>query len=477
MRLLQITKIALCFLVITTMNAQEQESINCDLNFKEALFFLKGDENFKKDTAKAIAYLKPCAALGFDDAQLLLGRLYLGEKTEEGNLRAFDLIKKSATQNNPIAIADLGILYKYGYGCELNFNKARRLFKKAAEMGNDKAAYSLGYLYLKGLGNITQDYLKAVEWFKKSNYSMAKYWLGVCYYKGYGVAKNNQKANEYLNTNFSESVEIGYTTTILNENDQNLITDIDLQEEDTSIEENIKDEFLLGKWKGKLLKLDWSSSTIEEKFDVSITFKYDSVNEVTTSEIAFENKKIEDEYLKLNNTVYFNNTSISLPHLSFSEQIPAVLESQLLSIDFTLKIINETNYLIGNIESYISGFNEPGVPLRLVLEKENGFTNSANEMSDEVLKALSAQEENFIKLYPNPFQDDLIISYTLNSSSFVKVLFNDFYGNNAMQIEPGKTQDKGDYTYYYNTTSLQKGTYIVSVITDDKKYTRIIIKK
>jgi TPR repeat protein len=31
---------------------------------------------------------------------------------------------------------------------------------------------------------------------------MAKYWLGVCYLKGYGIAQNTTLANAYLNTHF-----------------------------------------------------------------------------------------------------------------------------------------------------------------------------------------------------------------------------------------------------------------------------------
>ena len=51
--------------------------------------------------------------------------------------------------------------------------------------------------------------------------------------------------------------------------------------------------------------------------------------------------------------------------------------------------------------------------------------------------ALSAQEDNFIQLYPNPFKTDLIISYTLDMPSFVEVRLTDIQGTNNALIKKG----------------------------------------
>jgi TPR repeat protein len=122
-----------------TVKAQEKK-LDCDFNFREALFYLKGDENFKKDSLKSIEFLKPCLKIGDAKAQLLMARLYTAKKDEKNYKKAFKLLKKSAKQGNAIAAGDLGVLYKYGRGCNLNFNKARKWFKKAAELGNNKAS-------------------------------------------------------------------------------------------------------------------------------------------------------------------------------------------------------------------------------------------------------------------------------------------------------------------------------------------------
>ncbi len=469
--------VALTFFSLTS-NAQEQEQYDCSFYYREALFYLKGDEYTKKDPEKAIEYLKPCAKKGFDKAQLLLGRLYSFENTEEADKKAFDLIKKAAEQKNAIAMADLGIMFKYGRGCKLSFNKARKWFKKSVKLGNDKAAYSLGYLYLKGLGNVAQDYEEATKWFKKSDYSMAKYWLGVCYYKGYGVTKNIPKANELLETNFKTTNML--PVTLVKEKDLEVgdIEDVSIiNEEDNNSILAVSEENLIGKWKGKLVQLDWSESAVEDKSDVSLEVKLDAVSGELFAVINFKGNVIEDKIIKLDNSIYFDNTFIELSHESFNNEIPKSLSHQLLSGDLQLKTLKNTPYLTIKINSYVNEWNEKGVPISLVLTKEVGAGNSKEELSDEALKALSEQEDSFIKLYPNPFERDLIISYKLNNAARTKVQVNDLYGNVISIIENEKIKEKGEHRYFFNGFELKKGVYVVSVVVNNKNNTRVIIKK
>ena len=134
------------------------------------MFYLKGSEFVPRDSLKAIAYLEPCVEAAYSDAQLLMGRLYLNSTNPDNYKKGFSLLKKAAKQDNEKAACDLGILYKYGKGCQMNFDKSRKWFQTAAELGSSKAAYSLGYLSYKGLGTIEQDYTEAVQWFQKSDY-------------------------------------------------------------------------------------------------------------------------------------------------------------------------------------------------------------------------------------------------------------------------------------------------------------------
>jgi hypothetical protein len=459
---------------ITTI--QSQKKIDCDVNFKNALFYLKGDENFKRDTLKSIKYLKPCLKVGDANAQLLMARIYLSKNDEKSDKKAFKLLKKAAHQQNKYAAGDLGILYKYGRGCTLNINKAKKWFKKGAELGNQSATYSLGYLYFKGFGNLTQDYVKAIKWFKKSTHPMAKYWLGVCYYYGYGLPKNLAKANELLGANF---------------NDDNLSKKIeDSKDSDTAVLKKIKessDDFELpktihknefyGTWKGTLFQLDWSNTYIEQKIPLNIEFIYDSENHNATYAITVAEQVISGNLIKANNSIYFEDLSVALPHASFHKKIPTKLLHQFLSSELALKEVDGINYLTGNIENHIGKWNESGAPLQFVLQKKETFSNSDKELTDEALKALSAQKNNFIKLYPNPFREDLIISYTLEKASNIQIKVSDIKGLKTFVVEKGVSQKPGNHRYFFNGTQLLKGLYVVTVITDSGKKTRIIVKK
>jgi hypothetical protein len=468
-------KITLLFLLCFIIKIHSQEKLDCDLNLKEALSYVQLSKDLKKDYLKVINLLKPCLKVRDAKSQLLMGRLYAAKKNEKSYKKAFKLFKKSAKQGNPIATGDLGAMYKYGRGCKLNLNKARKWFKKGAELGNSRASYSLGYMYLKGFGNIDQDYSKAIKWFKKSEHPMSKYWLGVCYYYGYGVQQNIKKANELLGTNFENTTTTNGNLTSTEDSTENISESLEI--ENTPNSEKISENNLFGKWSGSLLQYDWSGKQIEQKFPINIEFVYDAINETPTYTIDIENQELHGSLTQLDDAIYFEDTQINLPHISFNEKIPAKIDYQILSSNLIIKKIMETDYLVGSIETYIEGWNESGAPLKFVLKKRETFANSEQELSDDLLRALAEKEESFIKLYPNPFESDLIISYTLETPSFVEVRITDINGTKSSVIEKGKVQKKGKYSYFFNGTNLEKGIYIVTVISNNQKKTRIIVKK
>uniref|UniRef100_UPI00261D0249 T9SS type A sorting domain-containing protein n=1 Tax=uncultured Tenacibaculum sp. TaxID=174713 RepID=UPI00261D0249 len=117
------------------------------------------------------------------------------------------------------------------------------------------------------------------------------------------------------------------------------------------------------------------------------------------------------------------------------------------------------------------------LPIRMVLTKVKGFENSEDELSDDALKALSEQENNFIKLYPNPFENDLIVSYSLEEKATVKVELLDLSGNSIVELEKEVLQEKGSYNYFVDGTHLEKGMYIITVVVNNQRETRIVVKK
>lgn len=463
--------------LILTTSFYAQDELDCNYNFKVALSKLYLSQDFKKDSLEITQLLNPCVLKDDDKAQLLLGKFYTNLGDTKSFEKAFELLNKSAKNGNSMAMAELGSLYKYGKGCDLNFNKARNWFKKGAELNDDKASYSLGYLYLKGFGNIDQNYTKAIKWFEKSQHPMAKYWLGVCYYYGYGVEKNVSKANELLGTNFENPHQNSNNSNeTIDSNNFESTNPIDvIENQNTGLD--VSESNLLGKWKGNILKYDWSGKHVEQRNSVIVEFKNDSITQLPIYVITVSDQIIKGNLNLYNNVIFFEENKLKFPHNSFNEKIPNELNYDFLSADLSLKVLNERTFLIGNIDSYIPEFNEPGAPLKFVLSKIETFSNTSEEISDKILEAISMQEVSFIKLYPNPFIDDLIISYTLEKPSFVEVKITNVNGTENTIIRKGENQKKGKHNYFFGGSNLNKGAYIVSVFVDNTRKTRIIIKK
>ena len=154
------------------------------------------------------------------------------------------------------------------------------------------------------------------------------------------------------------------------------------------------------------------------------------------------------------------------------------MEHEFLSSELSLKNIAGTHYLIGEIESYIPEWNEPSTPMRFVLTKESVTTENNIEISEEVLQALATQKNSFIKLYPNPFESDLIVAYTLKEPSHIQIkLINILDMTQTHTIEQGKQQQTGDYRYHFDGSTLKKGLYAVSIYVNGVKKTKLIVKK
>jgi len=473
---LPISIIVFSFIILASLKLKAQDNLDCEFNIREAVFYLKGDDNFKKDSLKSISLLKPCVNIGNPKALFVLGKLHSLKNTKKDNKIAFRLFEKSAKQNYAPAITALGILHKYGRGCRLNLNKARKYFKKGALLQDNKAMYCLGYLYLKGYGEIDQNYSKAIKWFKKSNHPMAKYWLGACYYYGYGVTQNIEKANSLLGTDFDLKNKKTSIKTKIIKSIQASVDSSNASSLEEKVIKPITENDLFGKWKGSLLQFDWSGKYIEQQIPVSIKFEVDTINNISKQHILINNQEFETELDLFNNTIFFEDFEYSLPHQNFNTTLPSTLDYELLSSELNIAEYDNTKYLVGSVENYIPKWKETGKPLTFIIKKEETFSNSNQEISEDILLALSEQKHNFIKLYPNPFEDDLIISYYLERKSTTKVEVTDINGFSKTTLQQIGTQNKGKYTYYYDGKRLRKGIYIVSVYVNSNRTTKLIIK-
>jgi len=469
------TTLAFAIFLFLVNIVNSQSKLDCDFNLHRAIQHYRGDSLFAKDIHLAKQYLQPCLAQHNPLAQLFMGRFLVDSKDTNNHKKGFEWIKKSAAQDNATAATDLGVLFKYGKGCKVNIRKAKKWFKKAYELGDDKAAYTIGYLYLKGFHPIKQDYKKAISWFEKSNYPMAKYWLGVCHLKGYGTDINTTKAMMYLGIKNSaaDTLIVASSTKGINSN-QKTPTVAPTEEIDNSISLDIPvtTNSLLGTWKGNLLLLDWSATHIEHAVPIEFNFKKLVENNETTITITVNKQKQVLNYSNYDESYYFENLNITLPHDSYKKEIPNSLQHQLLGTDFTITALEDNQFLTGYLDSYIQEWNEIGAPMFLTLKK----ADENDDIKEDALLALDKQVDQFIKLYPNPFQHQLIIQYELVQAQFTEVKIQSFNGSINRTLKPSSFQQIGKHQFDIDSSSFPNGIYIVSILLEHERKTRIIVK-
>ncbi len=477
---------------ISIVKAQD----SCEDKIQRVKQELRSSNPFKDKTA-LFSLIEPCALNGNAEAQNFLGVCYLnGLGVEKDNKKAVTYILRAANQGYANAQYNLGRLYKYGTGLKIDFNKAIEWFEAGSSNGSQKAAYALGYMYYKGIG-VEQDYQKAIYWFEHSTDSMARHFLGLCYYLGYGVPANEEKATEVLLNNpiFNSKTLIDYIKNEQKEKleiktEESLSSDspdsnpmspevVNQTEDELKYypEENIEFEDLKGVWKGKFVQYDWSGNYKERVIPIDVTVEINPETEAINVKTELVDQQLSSTAIWQDETLYLEDVTqtVTLSRLYAEHPKQLDLDYNFLSLQLQKYKYQGVTYLVGVLDSYIPEWKEYGKPVNLVLKPEGV---EGNELDEEVILALAEQEDQFIKLYPIPFNEHLTIQYQLETSSNAYVELIDLHGTNKTIIQPTIWQESGDYTYSIPVnSSLPEGLYVIRLMAGDQLYTRMIIKE
>lgn len=109
------------------------------------------------------------------------------------------------------------------------------------------------------------------------------------------------------------------------------------------------------------------------------------------------------------------------------------------------------------------------------LEDENK-QGDGNKDSDVQVKTATLEDIMECKMYPNPVESVLNIEYTLKKDANVSFYIYSMEGNVVNMIK-NKYQRAGTYYEYINCHSLQRRSYVLRIIADDKFANEVIIKK
>jgi len=176
--------------------------------------------------------------------------------------------------------------------------------------------------------------------------------------------------------------------------------------------------------------------------------------------------------------IVFDNLKIKLPRLYQDQNTLSKLDYQILTSDLEIKAIGSLRYLTGYVDTQVLNWAEPGPPMLMVLANTKLWSANGQELSQELIAALVAQEDDsFITVYPNPFVSDLLIQYELARASFTRVALYSLDGLFSETIVEGELQAEGKQLYYLDGSDYPKGVYVVRVTTDQVSSTQLIIKE
>lgn len=437
--------------------------------------------------------LLPCAANGNLLAQNYIGLMYIhGLGIAKDENQGFTYIEKAAKNGNAVAQYNLGNLYREGIGCQLNMNVAVEWYKKAVGQKNSRAAYLLGYMYLKAFG-VPQDYSLAIEWFNKSDYAMAKHWLGVCYYLGYGVEQNTEKALEYLYGNTTpnsvaflqnlktDKLELvtSKTSGAINETDKEakkispelIARSREIIVADRSEIQNIKPKTILGEWTGRFIEYDWSGVTPQRILPIQVNFSKDKDGILKTN-IQFEGQTFESASLLKENILVVNDFNFKLDQLYPHDFKNDKLEYAVSGFNVSQKEYNTVPYLLLDVDSFIEYWREPGTPISIILRPKNAGVPD----DDALLLALASQKADFIKVYPVPFNEQLYIAFDLNEPANIELTLTNVTTAQT-QKRAATNLEAGAQSFTLDTSTLPKGFYIIQIKENEKLHTKTIVKQ
>ena len=171
----------------------------------------------------------------------------------------------------------------------------------------------------------------------------------------------------------------------------------------------------------------------------------------------------------------FGKLNLNIKH-PYSSNATDILNYELIPSEIKFINHNTTEFIVFSTESFIDGWKEPGAPMLLILRKEKSLTDNNIEVSNEIMTALEAQEDSFIKLYPNPFKDNLIIAYNLDEPVYVSVTITSIDGSKSYTIDNNGYKQAGMHTYSFDGSTLKKGIYVINITYGSKRETKTIIK-
>lgn len=195
------------------------------------------------------------------------------------------------------------------------------------------------------------------------------------------------------------------------------------------------------------------TATVQILFDKNNDGKYDETNDV----------RLESKPLSMNfsgwKEVHFNINSTEFKVVSKSKDDDfSVLEQEALGIQFSFQTGKE--FVAGPVETGVAMISE----------------RYSKELKQETAQNEINSDESFFnaKNYPNPFNPETKINYTLKNSTSVKITVYDRLGREVVVLVD-ESQSEGEHSVTFNAASLPSGVYFYRIKTPEKVEVRKMV--
>ena len=469
------------------------------LNVNRIMNILKYDDDFLRKE-RAWTVLTTHANRDATGAMYMLGLAYVeGVYAEKNYNLARFWWEKASTHGCHGSNYGLARMYRLGIGVEQNFETALYYAQRAAESGTPQSLYTVGYYYYKGLG-VEQSYSKAIEYFEAAasgGHGMAAYMLGLCYRNGYGVERDIAQGNSWL----EEANLLGNTRAnveLVAEVPERPLHAIQMtslpaavsmekssETQHERITHSIKSRTILeGRYTGTLITYDWSGKYPLTESSLDVTFEPNGkdilvrwIEEDATELMA--TATLTDAGLVFNNALYSKKDHFNRRQPRRWDVVKATLH---------YSSVDGQPVLSGNLQLHCPRLKEPGRPTYLVLQPKP--TNKVDQLLvadvnvhagvDWSLSKVEVQtvptQQTPVLIYPNPFSDDLNVSFTLEEESLCQISIYSMSGVLVFHQNLG-VLGQGVHNYQLSVSGFAVGSYVIRLTYGNQSHTHTIVKQ
>ena len=447
--------------------------------------------------AKALEIFTKGVEQGNARAMNGLGMLYnKGIGVEENHVQALQWFEKAAAKGYSAALYNAALMHKDGNGTTQDFKRAYEYYSQSAARGFTSGLYGQGYMLYKGLG-VAQDYIKAFTLFKKGallGSTGSMYMLGLCYRNGYGTALNIDSARYWLKKVAAKGdkraiaeleepeAENSFEKKSSNYKKDKAATKPNILAEEKTyrkIEQRTSETEMEGTYTGYIIRYDWSGKHVINKSQ--LTLKLIRMNNQLNGEWEEEDGNTTSFQARLTDSALIFNNSIINRKDHYHPDKKILFEFK----DAHLQLVKNSDsvYLAGNLQLYSIEHREPERPMYISLvrkEERKGIPISNKteklQLREEVpVSVLPPPVISKFLAYPNPFEKNFTVSFTLLQESNVEAILTDMSGRIIFQ-EKWIKQAAGQITKDI-TVELPAGTYILKLNYQRQAIKTVLIKQ